>query len=379
MFNPVLTDEQAALADVVRQLGERAIRPILHDGGRATPADLAGVWRDLYEMGLTAPVNAEYDGQGRPDPGTCLLIAEEIGYGDPGVAYDLVSTCQAALLIEELGTEAQRTAYLPRFAHDPAFSTGVAYFEGFGRTPQELGAVAKRAGEEWRLNGRKVGVTRPSEADVLVVVTADADSDQLAVFAVEPARCTGLEVARDDAVTGKLGLDAVKTGCVELREVRVPETARLSSHGSDSTRTHRAIAALRLGVGAVLLGTARAALAYAVEYANTREAFGHPIAQYQGVAFPLVETDSEIDAARLQLWRASETIGSSADDVAIATSTAEAISRCQRAAMEATRIGINTLGGHGFIQDHPVEQWYRAAATLAALDFDPLESDCGVL
>lgn len=379
MFNPALTEEQTALADVVRQLGERAVRPILHDGGKAAPADLAEVWRGLYEMGLTAPVSVAYDGQGTPDPGTCLLIAEEIGYGDPGVAYDLVSTCQAALMIEELGTEAQRSAYLPRFAHDAAFSAGVAYFEGFGRSPRELGAVAQRANEDWLLNGRKVGVTRPNEVDVLVVVAAEIDSGEPAVFAVEPAQCAGLEVTRDDAVTGKLGLDAVKTGCVELRDARVRETARLSGHGSDSTRTHRAIAALRLGVGAVLLGTARAALAYAVEYANTREAFGHPIAQYQGVSFPLVEADSEIDAARLQLWRASETIGSRTEIDAIVTGTAEAISRCQRAAMDATRIGVNTLGGHGFIQDHPVEQWYRAAATLAALDFDPLESDCGVL
>jgi alkylation response protein AidB-like acyl-CoA dehydrogenase len=108
---------------------------------------------------------------------------------------------------------------------------------------------------------------------------------------------------------------------------------------------HRSIAALRLAVGAVLLGAARAALAYAADYANTRVAFGQPIAQYQGVAFPLVEVDIEVDATRLLLWRAAAAVESTTDLDVIVGRTSEVVARCQRTALEAGRIGVNTLGG----------------------------------
>jgi alkylation response protein AidB-like acyl-CoA dehydrogenase len=139
------------------------------------------------------------------------------------------------------------------------------------------------------------------------------------------------------------------------------------------------VAALRLGVAAVLLGTARAELAYAADYANTRVAFGQPIAAYQGVAFPLVEADMEIDTSRLLLWKAALDIEKLTEIGGIVTRTADVVARCHKTALEAGRHGINTLGGHGFISDHPLEQWHRGSASLAGLDFDPLETDCVVL
>ncbi len=394
MFTLAQTSEQTDLADALRQLGQRTIRPAMAHGGNPSQTDLAGVWRDLHGMGLASPVRAEHGGEGIPDAATSVLIAEEIAFGDPGVGYDLVCRSHAATLIDTLGSAAQRESYLPRLLGDPGFGAGIAYFEGYGRSPLELGTVARRSADGWALTGRKIGVTRPAVADVQVVLAADALTGDLAAFAVEPATVSGFSVARDDRETGKLGLDAALTGNIELDSVLVPASARLPGSETDPLALHRAVAATRLGVGAVLLGTARAALAYATDYANTRVAFGQPIAQYQGVTFPLVEVDMELDASRLLVWRAAVELASgtgpeasgpeasdpeASDPGAIARRTAEAVARCQRTALEAGRIGINTLGGHGFIADHPLEQWYRAAGTLAALDFDPLESDCVAL
>jgi alkylation response protein AidB-like acyl-CoA dehydrogenase len=369
MFNLAQSAEQTDLAEALRQLGQRAIRPLMTHGGRPSPADLERVWRDLHGMGLTAPV-----GDDAPDVSTAVLIAEEAGFADPGVGYDLVSRYRAASMIDTLGSPEQREAYLPRLVADAGFGAGVAYFEGFGRSPRELRTLARRTGDGWELTGRKIGVTRP--ADLQVVAAADAESGELLAFVLEPGTA-GVTVTRDDREVGKLGADAVSTANVELTSVVLPESARLA--GGDDLNVHRAVAALRIGLAAVLLGTARAELAYAADYANTRVAFGQPIAQYQGVAFPLVEVDMEIDTSRLLVWKTAADIETLTDVPTIVERTADVVSRCRHTALEAGRHGINTLGGHGFISDHPLEQWHRGSATLAGLDFDPLETDCVVL
>lgn len=367
MFTLAQSAEQTDLADALRQLGQRDIRPLMTHGGRPSSTDLERVWSDLHGMGLTAPV-----GEDAPDGSTAVLIAEEIGFADPGVGYDLVSRYRAASMIDTLGSPEQREAYLPALV--AGSGAGVAYFEGFGRSPRELRTVARRTDEGWELTGRKIGVTRPG--DLQVVVAADAESGGLLAFVVEPGTA-GFAVTRDDREVGKLGADAVATANVELAAVRLPESARLAA--GDDLAVHRQVAALRIGLAAVLLGTARAELAYAADYANTRVAFGQPIAQYQGVAFPLVEIDMEIDTSRLLVWKAAADIETLTDIPTIVDRAADVMSRCQHTVLEAGRHGINTLGGHGFISDHPMEQWHRGSATLAGLDFDPLENDCVVL
>jgi hypothetical protein len=367
MFNLAQSPEQIDLADALRRLGQRAVRPLMTHGGHPSPAELEPVWRDLHTMGLTTPV-----GEDAPDALTAVLIAEEVGFADPGVGYDLVSRYRAASMIDTLGSRSQREAHLTQLVDDAGSGAGVAYFEGYGRSPRELRTSAGRTDDGWMLTGRKIGVTRAS--DLQVVVAADAGSGELLAFVVEPGTVT---VTRDDREVGKLGADAVATTNVELDPVRLPESARLA--GGDELAVHRHVAALRIGLAAVLLGTARAELAYAADYANTRVAFGQPIAQYQGVAFPLVEVDMEIDTSRLLVWKAAADIETLTDIPTIIERTADVVSRCRHTVLEAGRHGINTLGGHGFISDHPCERWHRGSATLAGLDFDPLESDCVVL
>lgn len=368
MFELRRTEEQLAVADALRRLGERTIRPALAHGGVPAPGGLDPAWAALTEMGLCAPTGAD-----RPGLSTAMLIAEEVGFGDPGVAYELVCRSRASAMIEDLGTPAQRREFLPAPSSGRDRFASVAYFEGFGRSPSELRTRARQHPDGWLLSGHKIGVGLSDRADVLVVIAAD-DTGEPTAFALRPSAVPGVRLVRDDAAVGKLGADAARTGDVELSEVSLPRSARLS--GPDVGAVRRAVQVLRLEVAAVLLGTARAALAYAADYADTRSAFGRPISSYQGVAFPLVDADIEIDAARLLVWRAAWALDRDAD---AGNLVAEAVARAGRAAMDTTRTAVNTLGGHGFISDHPVEQWYRAAAVLTALDFDPLEADCAAL
>ena len=118
----------------------------------------------------------------------------------------------------------------------------------------------------------------------------------------------------------------------------------------------------------MLFRSARRAVDYASNYATERVAFGRPIAAFQGVSFLMAEALTRIAAVRLDLLDAAAQIdcGTVAEDA-----VTWAVNYATAAATQATRDAVQVLGGHGFITDHPVELWYRAAAALAALDFDP--------
>jgi alkylation response protein AidB-like acyl-CoA dehydrogenase len=153
---------------------------------------------------------------------------------------------------------------------------------------------------------------------------------------------------------------------VRLEEVRLPTDARLGNAGA----LHRALARVRLSHASMLLGCARAAKEFAQGYANERVAFGRPIASFQGVAFPLADCDMAVEAARLELFDAADALARAGGE-GIEALCARVLGRCGEVALQATREGVQTLGGHGFIREYPVERWYRDAAALSALDFDP--------
>jgi alkylation response protein AidB-like acyl-CoA dehydrogenase len=138
--------------------------------------------------------------------------------------------------------------------------------------------------------------------------------------------------------------------------------------------TVRAVARARLAGAAVSLGTARAALTYAVNYAVERHAFGRPIAEYQAVSFPLADIEMNLHAVRLSAFDALQEIGTLDDESLIERCSSRVVNRAHALAADATKLAVNTLGGHGYLEDHPCERWYRDAGMLACLDFDPLDA-----
>jgi alkylation response protein AidB-like acyl-CoA dehydrogenase len=312
------------------------------------------------------------------DPVTALVWAEEVSFGDPGVAYDAVIRQSAERVIAVLGSQDQQSKHLVSLRADPTISAGVAYYEGFGRTPGETTTSARRTRGGWLVTGRKIGVLRPNDAQLQVVIVRDEESGRLLSLVLAADAWRAVTVSSDDVEEGKLGLDAAATGNIELNGVLVPLEDALLANAADDLLLHQLLAGLRLQVAAVMVGAGRAALAYAAQYASKRMAFGKPISQLQGVTFPLVDADTGLVAARLQTWQAALEAVRSEDPEAIARLTGQAVAQCQAAALQATRVGVNTLGGHGLMLEHPVERWYRDVGTLAALDFDPLELDLDV-
>jgi len=367
MFDLQRSDEQMELLTLVHAFAEKEMRPLARDAEKARQVPVA-LGNALHALGVSCPIPEEQGGQGALDLVSYLMIAEELAWGDPGIAYASLAAGHAAILIARCGTRDQQRAWLPHFMQAAPASSSVLFYEGFGRAPSELRTRAELTASGWRITGAKSEVLHPAAPDVAVIVARRADTQALAAFAVSGA-LEGASLTRDDRALGRIGLGAAPTGALRLTDVALPESALLS--GADDLALERAIAWVRLTLPALALGCARAASEFAREYATQRVAFGRPIAAFQGVAFPLADSDMAIDAARLELWETARAVEASDDARQIQQRTGACVARAGEVALQATRDALQTLGGHGFITDYPVERWYRCAAALAAIDFDP--------
>jgi hypothetical protein len=364
----LLASEKAQLVDLVTEFATERVRTI-DPGARISLGTPEAVREQLHGMGLFPTVDEKYGGQGGPDLATRLLLVEALAYGDAGVAYDLVATAAAIQIIQAAGSESQREQLLPRFAASASHDANVLYYEGSGRTPAETRTAATKTPAGWTIRGSKKSVVRP-DAAATSVLFATVDGE-LSVFVVGREASTPTVARSDDAAVGKLGLQIAPIGDLDITDLEVPEGSRLEP--STPQVLHAALAWYRLSLGAIALGVAMAALRYSVAYAKERVAFGRSIIDFQGVEFPLVNADIALDAARENLQASWLTIESCHDVDKIARLSSRAYGTACSAAVETTKQSINTLGGHGYITDHPVERWYRDASVLAAIDFDPIE------
>ena len=176
-------------------------------------------------------------------------------------------------------------------------------------------------------------------------------------------------IAWQPGSAGHLGLDAARAGAVDL-DLEIGDAGLLGGPDADPDLLARLVSRLRLSTAALALGTARRAREYASAYAMERVAFAKPIAAFQGVSFMLADAEMQIAAARLEVWDVATSL-ERADIDALERAVSLAVNYATAVACSVTRDAVQVLGGHGFIEDHPVERWYRSAAALSAVDFDP--------
>ncbi|MGH3562402.1 MAG: acyl-CoA dehydrogenase family protein, partial [Mycobacterium sp.] len=238
-----------------------------------------------------------------------------------------------------------------------------------------LRTTARHDGDDWVIDGHKMWIGNGGIADVHVVnavVDEELGHRGQALFVV-PGGTPGLQLVRK---LDKLGCRASHTAELRFDQVRIPQANLLggqekleyklakarevaASGKASSSATLGTFEQTRPMVAAQAIGIARAALEYATTYATQREAFGGPIIDNQGIAFPLAELATQIDAARLLTWRAS---WMAANGIAFNRGEGSMSKMAaSEVAVRATERAIQTLGGWGYITDHPVEKWYRDA------------------
>jgi alkylation response protein AidB-like acyl-CoA dehydrogenase len=360
-------DELTAVAELARRLGLEKLSPVARSAEESGRID-DGTWQALLDSGLTVIVRPEHGGDGVLDAVTQVVAAENLGHGDPGIALGALWSGAAATLVSEHGT-ARHAEYARRLTSDASARGSLALYESFGRGPDEWTTTIAQEDGRVRVRGTKVGVPFADEAAAIVVVGRDPATGTLRA-ALVPRDAAGVT---PEPVYGSLALEAAPTREVRF-DVKLPADALLGR--CDPLALGVDVERIRLLVGAVAVGTGRRAIEYASEYATQREAFGRAIAGFQGVSFMLAEKHMRIEAARLEVAEAAAGIDAGVSTVeelaALRTAVRDAVNYATDAAAMTTRDAVQALGGHGFIADHPVELWYRSAAALAVLDFDPL-------
>ena len=341
------TEEQNALRETLHEFAEQILRPAARsaESARQVPDDLA---RRIHEIGVTAPVPEELGGYGMLDAVTYCIACEELAWGDPGIAYQVVGSGLAAVALVAAGSGDLQEKYLPGFLGEEPPRSFVAIGEKLAAG--DLESLATTVDGD-KVSGEKYGVLNASNATVGIVVGRSHDGE-LAAAVVEPD--AGYEVVKPE---DKLGLEAAPTSVV-----------RFDGSGTaleDGKGLNKAILWSKLATGALAVGCARASLEYASQYATEREAFGKPIGAFQAISFKIADMAIEVDAARLAVWRAAWKLDRGEGTLA---DVGEAVGQALGTAIKCGDDGVQVLGGHGYIRDHPVEKWFRDAVTLSVFD-----------
>ncbi|RSS56613.1 acyl-CoA dehydrogenase family protein [Streptomyces sp. WAC01280] len=380
-FTLELNDDQKQVRDWLHGFAADVMRPAAAewDEREETP------WPIIQEAAKLGIYSLDFYAQQFFDP-TGLgvpMTMEELFWGDAGIALSIVGTGLAAVGVLANGTEEQIGTWVPEMYGD-ANDVKVAAFcssepdAGSDVAAMRTRAVYDEAKDEWVLNGTKTWATNGGIANVHVVVAvvdAELGSRGHASFIVPP-NTPGLSQGQKFQ---KHGIRASHTAEVVLEDVRVPGHCLLGGKGKLDERLARArekakagggervknaamatFEASRPAVGAMAVGTARAAYEVALDYAKTRVQFGRPIIENQGVAFQLADMATQIDAARLLVWRASWMATAGKPFTAAEGSMSKLYA--SEVAKQVTGQAIQILGGNGYTREYPVERMHRDAA-----------------
>ncbi|HEY5925193.1 MAG TPA: acyl-CoA dehydrogenase family protein [Kofleriaceae bacterium] len=358
-FDLTPSDEQIMMRDAARRFAADVLRPAASgaDGAAAPPA---GVLSRGGELSLAALSIAEKLGglAETRSPLTTCLVAEELARGDMGLTVALLAPIAVVNAIADWGTAAQQERWLPRFTADGFVPAALALLEphaGFDPMQPRSGAV--RAPGGWRLHGEKVLVPLARDAELLVIA-ADVLGRGPRLFVVE-RNTPGLEIAPQPA----MGVRAAATARVVLRGVHVPDDALL---GDPNDYDHGAIVdGARLVWASLAVGVGQAIVDYVIPYCNERVAFGEPISHRQAVAFMIANLAIELEGMRLATWRAAALAERGKP---FAREAALAHRLCSTHGMQLGNDGVQLLGGHGFVKEHPVERWYRDLRAIAVME-----------
>jgi alkylation response protein AidB-like acyl-CoA dehydrogenase len=359
LFDITPTEEQAMIVESVRRFSAEALRTSSADAESHCEVS-EEIWKGAFELGLglmSVPEKLGGAAQER-SPVSSALVAEALGWGDMGQALALLAPIGVANALASWGSSDQQRKSLASFASDNPPDAAIALLE-----PQALADVSQPRcygsrqddGASWLVNGEKALVPLGQFADLLIVsINLEGQGPRLVLL---EGNAHGLNVKAEPG----MGLRAASLGRLSLQDVSV----KAEQIVGDESHLHDAIALARLGWCALAVGASQATLDYVIPYVNERKAFGEPVSHRQGVAFPIANMGIELDAMRLMVWRACAL---AEQGKPFSREAALAHRFCADKAMQIGSDGVQMLGGHGFVKEHPVERWYRDLRAVGTME-----------
>jgi alkylation response protein AidB-like acyl-CoA dehydrogenase len=358
-----LTEEQQMFRDMVHDFAEKELKPYARHTDEAAEFNAEAVKKmgPLGLLGLNVP--EKYGGAG-VDPISAALAIEQIGWGcgSTGLAVAAHNGLGCAP-IALFGSEEQKKKWLPSLATGKSKLGALALTEP-GAGSDLAGGVrvlAERHGNEWVINGEKMWCTNASIAETIVTLCRTNKSGNAKSFSmlIVPTDAPGLAVGPAEK---KMGVRGSPTHAVKYDDVRVPSENLLGPEGRGLHQALQTLDGGRIGIGALSLGLAQAAFEEAVKYARERQTFGVPLSAHQAIKWMIADAATQIDAARLMVYRAAWLKANGKPF------TKEAAMAKLFASEIAEKVCFNAIqihGGYGYSAEFPVERIYRDQRLMA--------------
>lgn len=353
-----LDEEQKMLVDAIGRFAETRLREVYRDAEEdgAIPENIVQAG---WEFGLIpTAIPEQHGGFGEYSTIANVLATEELAYGDLAIAFSILAPGLSAIPIMLAGTEAQKTAYLPRFCDPiPPAITAALSEPKIQFDPRKLSTTAALEEDTYVINGAKCFVPLADTAEVFLVY---ANEDGVTQAFIVPRATGGFEVGEREKL---MGVSALPTFRLEINDCRIPAENRLGGEAGidfDLILNHG-----RVALGAAAVGLAKAGFDYALDYAKNRVQFGEPIAHRQSIAFLLAAMATEVDAARLLVWETAWMLDQGVDATREATLMKSYV---DNVVLQIADRAVQTLGGYGYVREYPVELWLRNARGFASFD-----------
>jgi alkylation response protein AidB-like acyl-CoA dehydrogenase len=357
-----LSDEQRLLRDTVRDFARQEVAPVAEelDRTKAFPYELVAKMGELGLMGIPFP---EQYGGGGADTLAYALAVEEMTRIDSSVAITMAAhTSLGTMPIYLWGTDEQKDDWLPQLCSGQKLAA-------FGLTEPEAGSDAGNTqtrasleGGEWVVNGAKQFITNSgteiSGCVTITAVTGQSNGAKEISNIIVPNGTPGYEPGQPYR---KMGWNASDTRPLSFDDCRVPEGNLLGRRGNGFKQFLQILDGGRIGVAAMGVGLAQGALDEALSYAKERKAFGQPIGKFQAIQAKIADLSSEIEAARLLVYRAA-ILKDRNEPFTLTAAQAKLITG--RLAVRATEEAVQIHGGYGYIEEYPVCRFYRDAKIL---------------
>jgi alkylation response protein AidB-like acyl-CoA dehydrogenase len=351
-----LAAEQRDIQAVAREFAAAEIEPHAAQWDREHhfPREVFGKLAELGLMGVCVP--EEYGGAGA-DFLSYILVLEEISRADAGVGVTVgVHTSAVTLPILTFGTDEQRARFVPPLARGEVIGAFALTETEAGSDAGSLRTKAEPDGDGWRISGTKQFISTARFAGTfLLFARTDAETPgprgiSAFVLDADHIRVTGEEE--------KLGLNSSTTNSIAVEDQHVDRDRLLHEEGKGFTVAMATLDGGRIGIGAQALGIAQAAYDFARNYALERKQFGKRIGEFQAIQWKLADMATEIDAARLLVYRAAwlKQQGKPHTEAG-----AKAKLFASEMARRQTAEAIQILGGYGYTKEFPVERYYRDA------------------
>ncbi len=349
-----LSEEQRAFQETARDFAANELLPHAAEWDEAETFPVEALHK-AAALGFAGVYVGEDVGGSALTRLDAAVIFEELAVGCTSTAAYISIHNMAAWMIDRFGSDAQRQAFLPKLMTMDHFASYCLTEPGAGSDAASLKCRAERDGDDYVLNGTKAFISGGGVSDVYVVMCRTGGEGAKGISAlVVPKKTAGLSFGKKEK---KLGWHSQPTAMVIFEDARVPVANRLAEEGDGFKIAMMGLDGGRLNISACSIGAARACLEASTAYVQERRQFGRQLAEFQALRFKLADMASELDAARLMVQRAADSLD---------RQDAAATGHCAMAKRLATDAGFRICnealqihGGYGYLRDYPIERYLR--------------------